>query len=430
MKLEKLEYPEKYVVKMTFTADAAELEAAAQAVYERTRGDYTVQGFAKGEADRAAIETEKGEHVFWYDAINEVMDAQVQGLIDAAVAENNFDLITTPAYDLVSVNKEDGFVATATVALRPELTLTRTEGFTVQCKKLPVSDKDVEAQVERARSAHVELAAHKGPAVKGNIAIADYTGTLDGEPFEGGSAKNAQIALGAGRMIPGFEEGFLGHAAGDEFDIRVTFPAAYQAKALAGKEAVFHIVLHSVNVRQIPALNADFAKKVGGVDTMEEYREQIRGKIAAARHSSAMTVARAQVVDQLGLACEGELPTPLLEEAYQQKMSQFQIQLQMMRTTLGQFLQSTRRSKEEFDKTLRERAALEARTGLALEILAKEKGLIPTEAEVEAEIAARAEKAKKSVEEYKQQPFVKNLPHNMMLERARSYVLEHSTIEE
>ncbi len=430
MKLEKMEYPEKYVVQMTFTASAEELETAAQAVYERTRGDYEVQGFAKGEADRAAIEAEKGEHVFWYDAINEVMDAQVQALVDAVVAENQFDFVTEPAYDLVSVNKEDGFVATATAALRPELTLTRTEGFTVQCHDIPVSDKDVDAQIERTRSANVDLVPHKGPAVKGNVAVLDYVGTADGKPFIGGEAKNAQVPLGAGRMIPGFEEGILGHSAGEEFDINVTFPTRYREKRLAGKEAVFHITLHSVNMRQIPALNADFAKKVAGLDSMEAYRAQVRKSIEETRHSNAMQIARKQLIDQLGTACEGELPSPLLEEAYQKKLAQFQIQLQMMHTTLGQFLQQTRRTKEEFDASLRERAELETRVNFALEMLAAEKGLNPTQEEIDAEIAERAEKAKKPVEEYKAQSFVKDLPHHMMMERARAYVLAHNTIEE
>lgn len=430
MKLEKLEYPEKYVVKMTFTADAAELEAAAQAVYERTRSDYTVKGFEKGEADRAAIEAEKGEHVFWYDAINDVMDEQVQPLLDAAVAENKLDCVTQPDYDLVSVNKEDGFVATATMALRPELKLTKTEGFAAKCTPVAVTDKEIDQQLERARSANVTLVPHKGPAVKGNIAIVDYKGYVDGEAFEGGTAENAQIPLGGGRMIPGFEEGILGHAGGEEFDIQVTFPAAYHAKELAGKAAVFHIVLHSVNVRQIPALNADFAKKVGGVDTMEAYRAQIREKMEQARKQSAMDAARSHLLDQLGACCEGELPSPLVEQAYQKKMTQIQMQLQMMRITLGQFLQQTRRTKEEFDASMRARAELELRIGYALEMIAAQKGLEPTEEQVNAELAARAEKANKTAEEFSKTAVGKNLRHGMVLERARAYVLEHSTIEE
>lgn len=430
MKLENLEYPEKYVVKMTFTADAAELEAAAQAVYERTRGDYTVQGFEKGQADRAAIEAEKGEHVFWYDAINDVMDQQVQPLLDAAVAENKLDCVTEPTYDLVSVTKEDGFVATATIALRPVLTLHKTEGFVAKCVPVAVTDKEIDQQLERARSANVTLVPHKGPAVKGNIAIVDYKGYIDGEAFAGGEAENAQIPLGGGRMIPGFEEGILGHAGGEEFDIQVTFPAAYHAKELAGKEAVFHIVLHSVNVRQIPALNADFAKKVGGVDTMEQYRAQIREKMEQARKQNAMDVARNQILDQLGNSCEGELPSPLVEESYQKKMTQIQMQLQMMRITLGQFLQQTRRTKEEFDASMRARAELELRIGYALEMLAEQKALSPTEEELNAELAARAEKTKKTVEEFSNTIAGKNLRHGMTLDRARTYVLEHSTIEE
>ena len=430
MKLTKLEYPENNVVKMTFAADAAELEAAAQAVYERTRGDYTVQGFAKGEADREAIENEKGEHVFWYDAINDLMDAQVKGLVDAAIAEHSFDFVTEMAYDLVSVSKEEGFTATAVAALRPTLTLTRAEGFTVKCPIIPVTEKDIDQQVEHARSKNVELAPHKGPAVKGNIAVVDYKGTLNGEVFAGGSAENAEIALGAGRMIPGFEEGILGHAAGDEFDIRVTFPVNYQARNLAGKEAVFHIVLHSVNVRQIPALNADFAQKVAGLATMEEYRAKLRAELEDARRKNGMHLAREYLLQELGKACEGELPTPLLEQAYQEKMAQFQIQLQILHTTLGQFLQRTRRSKEEFDAEMHRRGELDTRVKFALELLAQEKGFYPTPEELEAEIAARAEKEKKTVEEYKKQPFVKHLDKNIAMDRARAYVFANSTIEE
>ena len=430
MKLAKLEYPENNVVKMTFTADAAELEAAAQAVYERTRGDYTVQGFAKGEADREAIETEKGEHVFWYDAINDLMDAQVNDLVKAAVAQHSFDFVTELAYDLVSVSKEDGFTATAVGALRPHLTLTRTKGFTAKCPMIPVTEKDIDQQVEHARSKNVELAPHKGPAVKGNIAVVDYKGTLDGVVFDGGSAQNAEIALGAGRMIPGFEEGILGHAAGDEFDIHVTFPVNYQAKNLAGKAAVFHIVLHSVNVRQIPALNADFAKKVAGLDTMEEYRAAIRTQLEAGRRANGMRMAREYLLQELGKACEGELPTPLLEQAYQQKLAQFQIQLKILHTTLGQFLQRTRRSKEEFDAEMRRRGELDTRVQFALELLAEEKGFYPTAEELEQEIARRAEKEKKTVEQYKAQPFVSHLDKNIAMDRARAYVYEHSTIEE
>ena len=276
MKLVSVETPEKSVCKMTFSASAEELEAASNAVYERTRATYTIKGFAKGEADRAQIEADRGEHTFWYDAINDLMDKDVPALYDAAMKEHGFKPVDEPSYDLVSVKKDEGFVATATTALQPELSLTQTTGFKTECVTPEVTDKEIDAVLERRRAMAAELVPHKGPAVKGNIVHIDYEGLLEGKPFNGGTAQNQTLQLGSGRMIPGFEEGILGHKGGEEFDIFVTFPARYHVKDLAGKPVVFKIKLHDVCVRQLPALNSDFAKKAANVDTMDEFRAQIR----------------------------------------------------------------------------------------------------------------------------------------------------------
>ena len=148
MKLVSVETPEKSVCKMTFSATAEELEAASNAVYERTRANYTIKGFEKGEADRAQIEADRGEHTFWYDAINDLMDKDVPALYDAALAEHGFHPVDEPSYDLVSVKKDEGFVATATVALQPELTLTQTTGFKVECVTPAVTDKEIDKNLQ------------------------------------------------------------------------------------------------------------------------------------------------------------------------------------------------------------------------------------------------------------------------------------------
>ena len=153
MKLVSVETPEKSVCKMTFSATAEELETASNAVYERTRASYTIKGFAKGEADRAQIEADRGEHTFWYDAINDLMDKDVPALYDAAMKEHGFKPVDEPSYDLVSVKKDEGFVATATTALQPELTLTQTTGFKVECVTPAVTDKEIDAVLERRRAA-------------------------------------------------------------------------------------------------------------------------------------------------------------------------------------------------------------------------------------------------------------------------------------
>ena len=430
MKLVSVETPEKSVCKMTFSASPEELEAASNAVYERTRASYTIRGFKKGEADRAQIEADRGEHTFWYDAINDLMDKDVPALYDAAMAEHGFVAVDNPVYDLVSVKKDEGFVATATVALQPELNLTKTTGFTAECVTPEVTDKEIDNVLERRRAAAAELVPHKGPAVKGNIVHIDYEGLLEGKPFQGGTAKNQAVQLGSGRMIPGFEEGILGHKAGEEFEIFVTFPNRYHAKDLAGKPAVFKIKLIDVCVRQIPALNSDFAKKVANVDTMDELRAQVKQQLHDGKHAGALNRAKDQILTQLADASEGELPSVLVETTYQQQMEQIQQQLQMQRLSLDRYLSQIHQTRESFTAAVHTAAEKNTRARMALLQIAQNENLVPTEEDIDKTLAERAERTKKPLEEVKAASNVEAIRRNEGIRRAADYVIEHSTIEE
>ena len=430
MKLVSVETPEKSVCKMTFSASAEELEAASNAVYERTRATYTIKGFAKGEADRAQIEADRGEHTFWYDAINDLMDQDVPALYDATLAEHGFHPVDEPSYDLVSVKKDEGFVATATVALQPELNLTQTSGFVVECVTPEITDKEIDAVLERRRKAAAELVPHKGPAVKGNVVHMDFEGLRDGVAFQGGTAQNQSVQLGSGRMIPGFEDGILGHKAGDEFEINVTFPERYPSKELAGKPAVFKIKLHDVCVRQLPAMNSDFAKKVGGVDTMEEFREKVHKQLYDGKHGAALNRAKDQVLGKLADAAEGELPSVLVESTYQQEMQNVQQQLQMQRMNLNNYLSQIHETRESFTAKLHAGAEKNTRARMALLQIAQQENLVPSEEELDKQLSERAERAKKTLEEIKAQCNIPAMRRNEAIRKAADWVIEHSTIED
>ena len=430
MKLVSVETPEKSVCKMTFSATAEELETASNAVYERTRASYTIKGFAKGEADRAQIEADRGEHTFWYDAINDLMDKDVPALYDAAMKEHGFRAVDEPTYDLVSVKKDEGFVATATTALQPELKLAQTSGFKVECVTPAVTDKEIDNVLEHRRQASAELVPHKGPAVKGNIVHIDYEGQMDGQPFKGGSAKNQTLQLGSSRMIPGFEEGILGHKGGEEFDIFVTFPTRYHVKDLAGKPAVFKIKLIDVCVRQLPALNSDFAKKAANVDTMDEFRAQIRQQLHDNKHAAALNRAKDAILTQLAAAAEGELPSVLVESAYQQEMEQIQQQLQMQRLSLDRYLSQIHQTRESFTAAVHTAAEKNTRARMALLQIAQNENLVPTEEDIDKTLSERAERTKKTLEEVKAASNVEAIRRNEGIRRAADYVIEHSTIEE
>ena len=190
-------------------------------------------------------------------------------------------------------------------------------------------------------------------------------------------------------MIPGFEEGILGHQAGDEFDMKVTFPATYHAKDLAGKEATFKVKVHDVCVRQLPALNSDFAKKAGKVDTMEEYRAQIHDQLAARKRTTALNRARNQIIAMLAEASKGDLPGILVENAYHNEMQSIQQQLQMQRMSLDKYLGQVHQTRDEFKATVHKMAEQNARARMALLQIAGEENLIPTDAELDAQLAQR-----------------------------------------
>ena len=430
MKLVSVETPEKSVCKMTFSATAEELETASNAVYERTRDTYTIKGFEKGEADRAQIEADRGEHTFWYDAINDLMDQDVPALYDAAMKEHGFVAVDEPTYDLVSVKKDEGFVATATVALQPELKLNQISGFVVECITPEITDKEIDAVLERRRHAAAELVPHKGPAVKGNVVHMDFEGYMDGKAFPGGTAQNQSVQLGSGRMIPGFEEGILGHKAGDEFEINVTFPANYRAKDYAGKAATFKIKLHDVCVRQLPAMNSDFAKKAGNVDTMEEFREKVRKQLYDGKHGGALNRAKDHVLEKLAEATEGELPSVLVENTYEQQMQNLQQQLQMQRMGLNTYLSQIHQTREAFTARMHEGAEKTTRARMALLQIAQQEGFYPTEEDIDKILAERAEHSKKSFEEIKSKANIALMQRNEAVRRAADWVIEHSTIEE
>ena len=231
-------------------------------------------------------------------------------------------------------------------------------------------------------------------------------------------------------MIPGFEEGILGHKGGEEFEIFVTFPNRYHAKDLAGKPVVFKIQLHDVCVRQLPALNSDFAKKVGKVDTMEEFREQIRQQLHDGKHAAALNRAKDAVLTQLAAAAEGELPSVLVESTYQHEMENIQQQLQMQRLSLDRYLSQIHQTRETFTANVRTAAEKNTRARMALLQVAQQENLVPTDEEIEKNLQERADRTKKPLEEIKASANIPAMRRNEAIRRAADWVIAHSTIEE
>ncbi len=428
MKRTNVETPEKDVYRFTFAADAQEMEQAVQQVYLRTRADFEVPGYGKSEADRAAIEKENGASVFWYDAINDCMAQNMPTLMEQTIQELGLSPVTDAEYELLHADPEKGFAVTAVLVNEPEMTLGQYTGFEAHCTPNPLGAGDVDHFIQRRRAAMTKRVPQEGPAAKGMLADLDYEGFLDGTAFAGGKAEHQMLELGAGRMIPGFEEGILGHRPGEDFQIHVTFPAEYHAQELAGKAAVFQAHLHALYLRQIPELDDAFAKRAGNVDTMEEYREMVRKELEAMRRDNAMNRARTDIVLQLGQNCTGSLPHALTDDLLEGQLDEFRQRLAMIRKTLAAYLQETGQTEEQLKQQLREAAEQQVRVHLALLQVARKEGLEPTEAEVNAEVEKNAAKEQCTPEEYLTQVSRRAIQRSLCALHAADFVVAHSTI--
>ena len=272
MKLVKNEKLEKSMVELQFSVDAETFRAAVDKAYKREGKKYNVPGFRKGKAPRAMIEKMYGADIFHYDAINDLFPENYE----AAVKEAGLEVVGQPEVDVVSMSMDEGVVLKAVVPVKPEVTVGEYTGLKVTRKVTAVEDADVEAEITRMQERNGRMITREGKAENGDTADIDFEGFVDGVAFEGGKGEHYSLVLGSNSFIPGFEEQVVGHEAGEEFDVNVTFPEQYHAAELAGKPAVFKIKLHEVKYKELPALDDEFAKDVSEYDTLDELRASIR----------------------------------------------------------------------------------------------------------------------------------------------------------
>ena len=412
--------------KVVVEIDKPEFEQALNKAYAKCRKDIMLPGFRKGKAPRKMVESMYGATVFYEDAVNEIFPE----IYTTAIVDQQLKAVGSPSVSNMDTPDEGGVVLTIETELYPEVTLGQYKGIEVPKREVKVEESEVDAEVNRMAERNARIETVDRAAQMGDTVVIDFEGFEGGKPFQGGTAQNQAVQLGSGRMIPGFEEGILGHKAGEEFEIFVTFPNRYHAKDLAGKPVVFKVKLIDVCVRQIPALNSDFAKKAANVDTMDEFRAQIRQQLHDNKHAAALNRAKDAILTQLAAAAEGELPSVLVESAYQQEMEQIQQQLQMQRLSLDRYLSQIHQTRESFTAAVRTAAEKNTRARMALLQIAQNEGLVPTEEDIDKTLSERAERTKKTLEEIKAASNVEAIRRNEGIRRAADYVIEHSTIEE
>ena len=426
MNLVKSEKLEKSMHELQFSLDAETFKAAIEKAYKREGKKYNVPGFRKGHAPRAVIEKMYGADIFHYDAINDLFPEAYE----AAVVESGIQPVGRPEADVVSESLEDGVVLKVTVAVKPEIKVGSYTGLKAVKKVHTVDDADVEAELVRMQNRNGRIITREGKAENGDTVDMDFEGFVDGVAFEGGKAEHYSLVLGSGSFIPGFEDQLIGHEAGEEFDVNVTFPEEYQAKELAGKAAVFKIKLHEVKTKELPALDDEFAKDVSEYDTLDELKASIRKGMEEQNEKQAALAVENDLVDQVIATIEGDIPEAMYEARMDEAVRDFEYRLAQQGLKLDMYLQYMGQTMESFRASFREQAEKQVKIRLALEAVAAAEQIAASDEELEAELQRVADNYKMELAKVKELVNADEVKKDLAVNKAIDFIRDHAEITE
>ena len=400
-KIENLE--QKNMVKLTIEREAKELEEAINKVYHKQKNRIAVPGFRKGKAPLAMIEKMYGAEVFFEDAANEIIGAAYE----EAVKDSDLEIVSQPEIEVTQIEKGKPFIFTATVAVKPEVELGEYKGVSVPKADTSVSDEELNNEIDQDRNKNARtIKVEDGTAENGDETVIDFDGYVDGKQFDGGKSENYPLTLGSHAFIEGFEDQIVGHKAGDEFDVNVTFPEEYHAKALAGKPATFKVVLKEIKRKELPELDDEFVQDISEYDTVDQYKEALKKRIAERKENTAKSAKEEAVIDKVIEAAKMDIPEAMIESQTRQMAQDFANRIRQQGLSPEQYFQFTGMTPDAFMENLRPQALKRIQSRLVLEAIVK------------------AEKIEASEEDFNKELEEMSKSYNMEIEKLREAIGE------
>ena len=395
LQVEKLE---KNTAKLTIEVPAEQFDKAIMNAYNKSKAKFNIPGFRKGKAPFNMIKKMYGVGVFFEDAVNEVMEATYP----EAAKESGLEIVSRPTVDVEQIEEGKNLIYTATVAVKPEVTLGEYKGVEVQKVKAEVTDADVEAELNSVREKNSRLITVEDRAVEnGDTVKIDFDGFVDGERFDGGKSEGFQLEIGSHTFIDTFEEQLIGKNIGEEVDVNVTFPAEYHVADLQSKPALFKVVIHEIQVKELPELDDDFASEVSDFDTMEEYKKDVAEKLLAEKQSFATTQNENNVVDKVVANATMEIPEMMLAEEADMMVRDYARRMQSQGFSIEQYMEITGMTTEKLAEEFKPQAEKRIKTRLVLEAVVKAENIVASDEKVEEQFTKMAEAYKMEVEQIK-----------------------------
>lgn len=361
VQVEKLE---KSMAKLTITVEAAKFDAAVDSAYQKNKGKIALPGFRKGKAPRAMIEKMYGTGVFYEDAANEL----IPEAYETAAKESELEIVAQPEIEVTQMEKRTVSSLTATVAIKPEVTLGDYKGIEVEKKEAEVSEEEITAEIDKAREANSRLITIEDRATEdGDTVIIDFDGYVDGKQFEGGYAEDYTLVLGSHSFIDNFEDQLVGKNLGEDVEVNVTFPEEYHVDELKGKPALFKVKIKEIQKKELPELDDDFAQDVSDFDTLDEYKADVEKKILENKENQIKREQEDQIIEKIIENAQMEIPQQMIAAQTRQMTQEFAQRLQSQGLSLEQYMQFTGVTPQKMMEDLEPQALKRIQSRLVLE---------------------------------------------------------------
>ena len=385
VQVEKLE---KNMAKLTVEVSAEDFKAAIKKAFNKNKNRFAIPGFRKGKAPQAMIEKMYGEGVFYEDAADEAINASYA----EAMKESGLDIVSRPEVTIEKIGKDEPFVYSALVAVKPEVTLGQYKGVEVEKADASVSAEDVEAELKKVQEQNARLLTVEDRGVEdGDQTVIDFEGFVDGKGFEGGKAEDYPLTIGSHSFIDTFEEQLIGKKIGEECEVNVTFPTEYHAADLAGKPATFKVTVKEIKVKELPELNDEFASEVSEFDTLDEYKKDVEKKLAEKKEIEANSKNEDAVVAKVVENATMEIPDKMIDAQAENMVQDMARRMQSQGLSLDMYLKYTGMTVEQMKEQARPDAEKRIRTRLVLEAVAKAENIQISDEKVDEEVAKMAE---------------------------------------
>lgn len=396
VQVEKLE---KNMAKLTIEVSSEEFEKAIAKAYKKNKNKISMPGFRKGKAPRAMIEKMYGKGVFYEDAANSIIP---DAYADAA-KESELEIVAQPEIDVTQIESGKPFIFTATVALKPEVTLGEFKGIEVEKKEVEVTDEEVDTEINRVRESNARMIDIDDRAAQdGDTVVIDFDGYVDGKQFEGGKAEDYSLVLGSHSFIDNFEEQLEGKNIGEDVTVNVTFPENYQAEELQGKPAEFKVKIKEIKVKELPELDDDFAQDVSNFDTIAEYKEDLKKKLAENKEEALKREREETVIGKIIENAQMDIPEQMVEAQTRQMTQEFAQRLSSQGLSIDQYMQFTGLTPQKMIEELKPQALKRIQSRLVLEAVVAAENIETSEDELNKEIENMASMYQMEVDKLKE----------------------------